>query len=252
MTSPRPAPIVLFASEHLDRGTIAVGALGASAACALCPGEGPSRNRKQQPNEDSLALLWAADALVACVADAHFGAFLGEELVRGAARQSEAAAPPASPLELARWVRALAASSRDRRPPDDGSESTFLIAAVRGRRVVWASVADSQLYRVSPRGAERLNRDLTLFAGADLEAEAGLGRQVVEAGELELPPGEAILLASDGLDWEMSGLMAADVGRLVGGPGTPEQRVLRLATAASRAPAGGRDNLALILVAPPA
>src|SRR5439155_7823982 len=58
---------LLLASDHLDPGAVAAGSLGAGVAFALTPGEGPSRNLKQQKNEDSLGVLAVPGGVAAIV-----------------------------------------------------------------------------------------------------------------------------------------------------------------------------------------
>src|SRR5437588_617596 len=83
-------------------------------------------------------------------------------------------------------------------------------AIVRERRALWASIADSHLYRVAGANAVRMNVDLTLFAGGEPELHAVAHRvgldTVVEWGDFDLVPNETLLLASDGIGFEDSGL----------------------------------------------
>lgn len=245
--------VLLLASEHLDKTAAAVRSLGPRVACALTPGEGPSVNPKHQANEDSLAALDLGVALAGLVADSHWGAGLGEALVRATSSELArlpAASVPSTPAALEELVRRLEARVAGERADGDDSETTFLVALARGRRVVWTSVADSHLYRVAGGQAVRVNHDLPLFAGGDLAAAEARGIRVFESGALDLAPGELILLASDGIDPVMSGLETPDVAAILGRSGSLEERVRALVERGRRAPSGGRDNLALVALAP--
>jgi serine/threonine protein phosphatase PrpC len=240
-------PLVLLASDHLDKRSAAVRALVPWVACALTPGEGPSVNPKHQANEDSLGALLLADGAAGIVADSHWGASIGEGIVRRAVETFEKHAP-ATRSTLEGVVLELASAASTARSSGDASATTFLVALVRGARVLWASIADSHIYVVSSAGARRVNADLPIFAGDDLEAR---GQPVVETGELDLERGELVLLASDGIAPEMSGLLPAEVARLLTpGAGPLEGRLRALIERARRAPQGGRDNLALVAIEP--
>jgi serine/threonine protein phosphatase PrpC len=243
---------LLLASDHLDPAAVALGSLGPGVAYALTPGEGPSRNPKQSKNEDSLAVLAVPGGVAAIVADSHFGAFSGEALVRAAAR-ALAAKAPTTHVELAELLIDLDRDYRKERPDEDGSETTLLVAIVRGARAVWASIADSHIYAVSKRGAERLNLDRPIFAGHEpiLRAIADrVGRDTVtDSDERTLAPGELLVLASDGIATEDSAVETPELARELSGEGPLLDRVKRLVERARRAP-GGRDNIALIAIDP--
>src|SRR5438445_521560 len=78
---------------------------------ALTPGEGPSRNPKQQKNEDSLAVLIVPGGAAAVVADSHWGAWSGEALARATA-SALAARLPATHVALAELLLDLDQSYR--------------------------------------------------------------------------------------------------------------------------------------------
>src|SRR5271154_2094814 len=111
---------ILLASEHLDPRALASGELGAGVAFALTAGEGPSRNPKQQANEDSLAVLPVQGGFAGIVADAHWGAFAGEALVKAAVAALEERAP-ATHVELAELLLDLDGAFREGRPEGDTS-----------------------------------------------------------------------------------------------------------------------------------
>jgi len=238
---------ILLASEHVDPARVASGEL-AGVVYALTPGEGPSRNPKSQKNEDSLAVLAIPGGVAGVVADSHWGAWLGEELTRSCAAALEAR-PPATEAALGDLLLELDASSRSKRPPNDRSETTLLAAIVRGKQAIWASVADSHVYRVTARGAERLNADRPIFAGGEPPLRAFADRvgkdTVLDTGSLALGAGELLVIASDGIGVEDSALEPAEIARELSGKGPLLARVQRLVERARRAP-GGRDNIALV------
>lgn len=245
---------ILLASDHLDPRAVATGTLGAGVAFALTPGEGPSRNPKQQKNEDSLGVLSVPGGVAAVVADSHWGAFSGEALVRVAVAALEKKAP-ATHGELAELLLDLDRDYRRARPATDRSETTLLVAIVRGTRAIWASVADSHVYAVSTRGAQRLNLDRPIFAGGEPQLRAiadRVGRDTVaDSDERVLGPGELLVLASDGIAAEDSAIETPELARELSGKGTLLERVTRLVERARRAP-GGRDNVALVAIDPAA
>jgi serine/threonine protein phosphatase PrpC len=243
---------LLLASDHLDPARVALGSIGAGVAFALTPGEGPSRNPKQQKNEDSLGVLLVPGGVAAVVADSHWGAYSGEALVRVVVA-ALARRAPATHAELSELLLDCDRDYRKERPAGDRSETTVLAAIVRSGRAIWASIADSHVYVVSARGGKRLNLDRPLFAGGEppLRAIADrVGRDTVtDSDERELGPGELLLLASDGIAFEDSGLETPDLARELSRPGALAERVRRLIDRARRAP-GGRDNVALVLIDP--
>jgi serine/threonine protein phosphatase PrpC len=243
---------ILLASEHLDPRSVATGDLGRGVAYALTPGEGPCRNPKEQPNEDSLAVLSVPGGVAVIVADSHWGAFSGEALVKVTADAIEAK-PPATERELADLLLDLETSYRASRPKEDRSETTLLAAIVRGSKAIWASIADSHGYAVSAREVRRLNADRPIFAGGPLPLKVfaeRVGRDtVVDSSELDLAKGELLVVASDGIGPEDSGLEPGEIARELFAKGTLLERVGRLVERARRAP-GGRDNIALVALDP--
>ncbi|MCB9694362.1 MAG: hypothetical protein H6736_21340 [Alphaproteobacteria bacterium] len=126
-----------------------------------------------------------------------------------------------------------------------------MVVRLAGRELSWASVGDSLLL-VASRG------ELLLVNGPAPGGPSFLGRAPlaafgdaleVDAGTLVLEPDAVVLLATDGLEWDASGLTPAEIARILTGPGTPHARVERLLVAAD-GPAGGRDNLGVVLLAP--
>lgn len=145
----------------------------------------------------------------------------------------------------------------------DGMGATMVIARLRGQRVLVAHVGDSRAYRLHDGALERLTRDHSLRE--ELMARSGWSAEEVakhvagnvvtravgpEASveatvrELEVTPGDRLLLCSDGLsdmvdDSRLATLLAdrdADV----------ESCCERLVAAANEA--GGRDNVTVAVV----
>jgi serine/threonine protein phosphatase PrpC len=238
--------------DHLDPAIAAVREALPGVVCALTPGEGPSRNPKQQKNEDSLGLVAIEGGVVAVVADAHWGAYAGEALVKAAVAALPAKLP-SSAAALAEHLLALDAGFREARPAGDVSETTLLVAVVRGRKAIWASVADSHLYVVRGPSVERLNADRHTFAGGEptltqLADRVGRDAAVAE-GEVTLGPGDVLVLASDGIAPEDSGLESVELARELGKAGPLATRVRAFVDRARRSKTGGgRDNLALVAI----
>lgn len=244
---------ILLASDHLDKARAEVVVASPGVAVALTPGEGPSRNSKDQPNEDSVAAVAIPGGVLAVVADSHWGAKAGEMAARALAGSADAVSPDPQGLEKA--MLDLDEEIVRRKPSGDESETTVLAAAVLGRKVAWASVGDSQLWAVSRGAARRVNDDRHVFAGGRSLAKRRIVFETpslfVESGELELAEGEVLLLASDGLSPEDSGIGPEEIPGILLGDGPLEARVRALVDRARSASAGGgRDNVALVVVDP--
>ncbi|MGE0713642.1 MAG: PP2C family serine/threonine-protein phosphatase [Planctomycetota bacterium] len=242
------ARVTLLASHLGAKGEASQGALPGAAA-ALHAGRGPSLNPKLWPCEDSLVLAaLPGGELLACVADAHWGGSAGEAFTE---RLPDAlAASPAAPAT--RLYRALLELEREyhaERDPGDRSESTVLAALVQDGALAWLSVGDSLLVHLPREGSPRLlNERNSAFLGNQPLAELppGLGWS---AGKLSLEPGDLVLLASDGLEPDVSGLSLPEVVPFLRGPGALAARLEALVERASDPlQGGGRDNLALIAI----
>lgn len=239
------AATVLIATDH-PAAQPTVRAHGSHAVLGLSAGDAPV-NSKQDPNEDSVAAVDVPGGVALVVADSHYGAAAGERAVHHVVALLESL-PPADLPALKELV--LAADDRCARMARDSSETTLLVAVVRGRQVEFVSVADSLLFVVAPGRAARLTTGMSLFCGGSFPLRAVLNHPVMgkvapwEHGSLTLEPGEMLLLASDGLEPPMSGLMPADLPDLLLGEGALEARVGRLVERVrSKAAGGGRDNI---------
>jgi protein phosphatase len=139
--------------------------------------------------------------------------------------------------------------------------TTVIAVAVHdwSRRIVWAHVGDSRLYRLRGGGLELRTADHTRFGepyrsgGAlpldlphtnQLTAALGVSPDVkVAAGVAEVQPGDVYLLSSDGV----SGLLPAQtIAQVLGEMPTAEQAGQELLKRALAA--GGTDNASLVVL----
>ena len=246
-------PLVLLATDLLDVDVL-VRPVAPTVTVALAPG-GPHTNVKQQRMEDSLAVLVHGDGVVsALVADAHHGAGAGERLTRHLAALLQQG-PPQDANALLDLV--LQADERACRFTRDQSQSTLLVVVAHGRTVHWVSVADSILLTVGPRGVTRINPALATFAGGTFPLRALLRhpraaqQQHVAHGTLELDARDTLVLASDGIEEEMTALPLGEVaGLLASQTGLEQGAGVLLRRWSDVAQGGGRDNVAAVLVRP--
>ncbi len=209
-------------------------------------GSGASMNPKLWPCEDSLCPHALEDGFPLAVADAHWGGS-SSEAVTGKLKAAWLAASGA-PLERLRSalldVEGRFFETRDVR---DGSETTVLLVHVAGNILSYLSVGDSLLAVGTAPALSIRNRPQGYFLGQFPVSQVA---SAVELGQFKLQPGELVLLATDGLEPEASGLQIEDVGALLATEGSLEERLQRLMQRASDPQqGGGRDNLALVLLA---
>jgi serine/threonine protein phosphatase PrpC len=242
--------IVLLASGHAEALPV-FRALG-RASCALGAGEGPSINPKTSPNEDSVFVVESGGQLLAGVADSHFGHEAGERLVRGLLEEVEYAWPTDS-ASLREAV--LRADEQGARSALDRSESTLLVALVAGNTVHWVSVADSLLWLVGADGVRELNAPTGLFGGGARplrlrhQGPPVQGIEPAAHGTIACDPGDVLLLCTDGILEECSGISMDEVGAAMRCPGSLVERTAGLALrACSRGRGGGRDNVGIVAV----
>lgn len=146
-----------------------------------------------------------------------------------------------------------------------GGGTTLLCALILGNQAYIANVGDSRAYLVSPSGCSQITRDHSLV---DVMIELGqmtaeeaihhpqrnvLYRAVGQRGPLEvdtffchIPPGGVLLLCSDGL-WEM--VSEEEIARVVTTSSSLQEACDILVEKANLA--GGKDNISVIIVAPP-
>jgi serine/threonine protein phosphatase PrpC len=228
------------------------------AALAMTPGAGPSKNPKRWVCEDSAGLLPLGEgAWLSAVADSHWGGAASQDLVRALRPAWESSpTPPAEGIpDLAArllWVLRAADDHLARsKGPDDPSETTLLLAHVAGRRVTWISVGDSYLLRVRSTGCEVLNTSQGVFPipflGTFPISALPPAAPGPDQGALDLEPGDVLLLATDGIEFETSALGLTDLPGLLLGEAPLGERVARLLQmCADPSRGGGGDNLALV------
>jgi protein phosphatase len=146
-----------------------------------------------------------------------------------------------------------------------GGGTTLLCALLLGNQAYIANVGDSRAYLVSPEGCRQITRDHSIV---DVMVELGqmtaeeavhhpqrnvLYRAVGQRGPLEvdtffcrIPPGEVLLLCSDGL-WEM--VNEGDIAHIVTISSSLQEACDALVRKANEA--GGKDNISVILAASP-
>ncbi len=146
-----------------------------------------------------------------------------------------------------------------------GGGTTLLCALILGDQAYIANVGDSRAYLVSPAGCSQITRDHSLV---DIMVEMGqmtveeavhhpqrnvLYRAVGQRGPLEvdtffchIPPGSVLLLCSDGL-WEM--VSEEEIARVVTTSPSLQEACEVLVEKANQA--GGKDNISVMLAAPP-
>ncbi|MBC7226786.1 MAG: Stp1/IreP family PP2C-type Ser/Thr phosphatase [Thermoflexales bacterium] len=146
-----------------------------------------------------------------------------------------------------------------------GGGTTLLCALILGNRAYIANVGDSRAYLVSPEGCRQITRDHSIV---DIMVELGqmtseeavhhpqrnvLYRAVGQRGPLEvdtflchIPPGGVLLLCSDGL-WEM--VSEEEMVQVVATSSSLQEACDILVEKANQA--GGKDNISVILAAPP-
>lgn len=261
--------IELLASALRAKGARVAGH-GPGAAALLDAGGEQSLNPKLWPCEDSLALLQVEGGILALVADSHWGGAASEHAARDLAAAWERSSS-ASRLEqrLVKTLLLLEARFLAKRPAGDRSETTVLIAHLGPEGALsWVNVGDSYLWRLAPPAASQAAHLQTpqsqgpqLRTPQLLNARNGyfLGNTPLAActawtaGGATLRPGEALLLASDGLESNVSGLEPEEFAPLLalGPPGSPAGLSALADRAVDPARGGGRDNLALISLAGP-
>lgn len=236
------APVVLLGSSLTAKGAFVARAASPWACAGLAVGV-DSVNPKHWPCEDSVAVVPLEEGgLLAAVADAHWGGRSGEVVASGlaAAWRNARGADPAARLRAALYLLDGKLLERGR---DDRSETTALLVHVHERRLSWANVGDSLLLVVGPAGAGIKNRPAPHFVGG--RPVATLPPGAVEVGSATLSAGDVVLLASDGLEWQVSGLEPGDVADALRRQDPLLSRVEALLAHASKE---GRDNLGVVAI----
>lgn len=154
-----------------------------------------------------------------------------------------------------------------KRPELSGMGTTLVVAAFRDRRVFYAHVGDSRLYRIRFGRLRRLTTDHTLiqrmvddgvFVNRTEARRAGIRDNVltrslgiqnpaeVDVADVPVEPGDTYLICSDGLH----GLIAdKEIARILRDPaGDLDEQAQALLDAALTA--GGSDNVSVVLARP--
>ena len=243
--------VVFLASALRDKGARITDCVNRIAACGLSVGLGESRNQKEWPNEDSVALHVLPDGgILGVVSDAHWGGGAGESVVRHA-REAYVLARGATPLDRLRAsLRMIDKRLQQERFGMDRSETTVLMVHLLGRQASYLSLGDSILLQISGDRCQMRNPPSGRFPLPFLGThplEKLPSRIHPDGGTLELRPGEILLLATDGLE---EGTATVDPSQLPGlfrGTAPIEEQVqLLLERADDPARGGGRDNLGVV------
>jgi serine/threonine protein phosphatase PrpC len=241
--------VVLLASSLQEKGERARAALPPHAAAILDAGGHNSINPKLWTCEDSLAVCQAEDGVLALVGDSHWGGAASECAARRLARSWTRASAAHTQGRLVKTLLLLEAAFQLDRPAQDRSETTVLIAHLTRDEIHWVSVGDSFLWVLGPHfaGEPALLNDRSMHFMGNFPLASS---SAFSFGSRPLAPGERVLLASDGIEPQASGLEPSQVAAFLPGRDL-EQELEALATrACDDAQGGGRDNLALVYLDP--
>ena len=124
--------------------------------------------------------------------------------------------------------------------------------AAMSQKVLLAEIGQSEVEQTLSRVA-RLTGLAFPFSGEELcspwhPLHLAL-RETPRFGSLAVKPGDLLLMASDGIDEEVSGMSAGDIEQILAGHGSLEEKARNLLRQ-SLGPKGGMDNLALWLIDP--
>ncbi|MCO5166796.1 MAG: SpoIIE family protein phosphatase [Planctomycetes bacterium] len=236
------AAVLLLGSSLTAKGAAASRAVGPWACAGLASGA-DSMNPKRWACEDSVGLVpLEGGGVLACVADAHWGGKTAELVCQGLA-DAWGQARAADPAARLREALFLLDGRLLERGKDDRSETTALVVHVQGRALAWANVGDSLLLVVGREAAALKNQPTPVFMGGRPLATLPVP---VEVGTATLAPGDVVLLATDGLEWQASGLDPEQVAVALRRDGPLLARVDGLLDHVNRR---GRDNLGVVAVA---
>jgi protein phosphatase len=225
--------------------------------------------------EDAAVVLGDKGALTAVLADGmggHAGGAVASELASNAfVHAFSTSGADDERVRLARsleFANAAIAARAAASPSLEGMGCTLIGAAFLPQRLEWISVGDSPLYLVRRGAIARLNADHSLAPEIDRLAEMGrigwdaakadsrrhILRSALTGAEIELidrpsaplvlEPGDAVVLASDGIHT----LAEAEIGRLVAGARDVEGAAEALLAAVAAAGDPHQDNTTVVVV----
>ncbi|MFK7989947.1 MAG: PP2C family serine/threonine-protein phosphatase [Sandaracinaceae bacterium] len=209
----------------------------------LSAGDDVDMRSKTAPNEDSVGAVSFDGATVIFVADAHFGPASSELAVDLLARRLKRS-PEADLFELVQGVAQAVENddlSRGR------SETTLLVARVTEHQVAWVSVGDSFLFVLGADGSvTTLSTTSASYVG-----QHGLAAALpADIGTHTLRDGDWLLLATDGIEPESSGLDLEEVARVLRSEAPEASVTALLKRAGTFHTGGGGDNLGVALLVP--
>ena len=238
---------VVLARETPSPGELGVVSPSPATAVGITAGDDVAQSTKFSPNEVSAGLVTFDEVTVAVVADAHYGPEPSERLVPCLtnAPTSWSADNPADkaalPALTERCVAPLEAHWTDVAP----ISPTLLKAATSDTVVRWMSVGDPSLFLIANEDMRRLNRYRPDF----LERPRRHSQSPYDDGEIALRGGQGVLLATDGIEEQCSGLAPADIAcELSGGRASTAPLARLFDRAGLTHHRGGGDNLAAVSV----
>jgi len=236
------------ATEHCERGRAYIHRFAPGVVAATTTGEGRT-GIKLTANEDSLAIVRASEGALACaVADSHFGPWAGETVAALFAEQVS------THTDLPSLLRRCEDVIARQRVPGDDSETTALAVAVRGDRLFWASAGDSILLVLRADGTVLAPVPPSRsFLGATSRPGAvtrELAADMVSSGVLTLFRDDLVLIASDGIEPDASGISRVELACMLRDSAPLCARVERLIErGGSWFAGGGGDNLSVVVLA---
>jgi endonuclease/exonuclease/phosphatase family metal-dependent hydrolase len=186
--------LLLLGRDHIEYGVVSHAGLGAAMAC-LCVGSdksSPSMAFKADPthpNEDSLLVKRQDNIYLLAVSDAHFGIEASHRLLERLAAHDL----PRSRLDLLKLCLEI------QKPHEVAFSGTTLVVALydeQSGQVIALSTGDSTLATLGETGWKRQNEHNKSYIRLDVLSYPDTWCEV----ELQLQPGEVLVLHTDGID----------------------------------------------------